>query len=87
MILIALSWIILLIFFVPTGIAAKKLLKINTNESFVIIFLGLFIQCVFLSTISFFYKLGFEVFILNVIIIAGITIWNKKEVKNSYNKH
>lgn len=85
MILIALSWIIMLVFFIPSGIAAKKLSKINTNESYTIIFLGLFIQCVFLSTCSFFYKLGLEVFILNFIIIVGLTIWNKKEVKNSYN--
>jgi hypothetical protein len=84
MILIALSWLIMLVFFVPTGIAAKKLLKINTNQSSIVIFFGLFIQCVFLSTISIFYKLGLGVFILNFLIIIGLTFWNKKEVKNSY---
>jgi hypothetical protein len=84
MILIALSWLIMLLFIIPTGIAAKKLLKINNHQSYILIFLGLFIQCVFLSFCSFFCKLGLEVFILNFIIISGITIWNKKEIKNSY---
>jgi hypothetical protein len=83
MVLIALSWLILLIFFIPTGIAAKSLLKINTDESYIPIFLGIFFQCLVLIICSFFFKIGLEVFIFNFSIIVGLTIWKFREIKES----
>ncbi|MBA4318569.1 MAG: hypothetical protein C0412_09220 [Flavobacterium sp.] len=83
MIVIALSWLILLIFFIPTGIAAKSLLKINTDDSYIPIFLGIFIQCIGLSICSFFFKIGLVVFISNFLIIIGLSIWKSREIKDS----
>jgi hypothetical protein len=82
MVLIALSWLILLLFFIPTGIAAKSLLKINTNESYIPIFLGIFIQCIGLSICSFFFKIGLVVFVSNFLIIVGLSIWKSREIKD-----
>jgi hypothetical protein len=83
MIVIALSWLILLIFFIPTGIAAKSLLKIKTDDSYIPIFLGIFIQCLGLSICSFFFKIGLGVFIFNFLIIIGLSIWKSREIKES----
>lgn len=83
MLLIALSWLILLIFFVPTGIAVKSILKIKIDNSYIPIFLGIFIQCLALSICSFFFKIGLVVFIFNFSIIFGLSIWKSREIKNS----
>jgi len=82
MIAIALSWFILLAFFIPTGIAAKSLFKINTTDHYIPIFLGVFIQCVGLSICSFFFKIGWAVFLFNSLIVIGLSIWKSKEIKN-----
>ena len=83
MILIALSWIILLFFFIPSGIAVKSLLKLTSSGNYIPIFLGIFIQCLGLSICSFFFKIGLEVFIVNFLIIIGIPYWKSKEIKES----
>ncbi|QBN18245.1 LIC_10190 family membrane protein [Flavobacterium nackdongense] len=83
MILIALSWIILLLFFIPCGIAVKSLLKLKSSGNYIPIFLGLFIQCLGLSICSFFFKIGLEVFIANFLISVVITYWKSKEIKES----
>lgn len=83
MILIALSWIILLFFFIPSGIAVKSLLKLKSSGNYIPIFLGIFIQCLGLSICSFFFKIGLEVFIVNFLIIIGITYWKSEEIKES----
>ncbi len=83
MILIALSWIILLLFFIPTGIAVKSLLKLKSSGNYIPLFLGIFIQCLGLSICSFFFKIGLEVFIANFLINIGLTYWKSKEIKES----
>jgi len=83
MIIIAFTWLILLIFFIPTGIAVKSLLKINTDDVYIPIFLGIFIQCIGLSICSFFFKIGLVVFIFNFFIIIGLSIWKLREIKDS----
>lgn len=83
MILIALSWIILLFFFIPTGIAVKSLLKLKSSGNYIPIFLGIFIQCLGLSICSFFFRIGLEVFVANFLIIIGITYWKSNEIKES----
>lgn len=83
MILIALSWIILLLFFIPSGIAVKSLLKLKSSGNYIPIFLGIFIQCLGLSICSFFYKIGLEVFIANFLISIGLSIWKSDEIKES----
>ena len=83
MILIALSWIILLFFFIPSGIAVKSLLKLKSSGNYIPIFLGIFIQCLGLSICSFFFRIGLEVFIANFLISIGITYWKSKEIKEN----
>lgn len=83
MIVIIISWLILLIFFIPTGIAAKSILKIKTDENYIPIFLGLFFQCLGLSICSLFVKIGLVVFIFNFFIIIALSIWKSAEIKNS----
>ncbi|NDP26861.1 MAG: hypothetical protein GZ087_05460 [Flavobacterium sp.] len=83
MILIALSWIILLLFFIPSGIAVKSLLKLKSSGNYIPIFLGIFIQCLGLSICSFFFKIGLEVFIANFLIISVLTYWKSKEIKEN----
>jgi hypothetical protein len=83
MILIALSWVILLFFFIPSGIAVKSLLKLTSSGNYIPIFLGIFIQCLGLSICSFFFRIGLEVFMANFLIIIGITYWKSKEIKES----
>lgn len=83
MILIALSWIVLLFFFIPTGIAAKSVFNLQSAGNYVPIFLGIFIQCVGLSIVSFFLNIGLVVFITNTIILLGIVVWKSNEIKES----
>lgn len=83
MILIALSWLVLLLFFIPTGIALKSLLNIISTGNFIPMFLGIFIQCLGLSICAFFFKIGFEIFIANFLFIIGLSIWKSKEIKEN----
>lgn len=83
MIIIAFSWLILLIFLIPTGIAVKSILKINTDDIYIPIFIGVFIECIGLSICSFFFKIGLIVFIFNFFIIIGLSIWKSLEIKDS----
>lgn len=83
MILIALSWILLLFFFIPSGIAVKSLLKLKSSGNYIPIFLGIFIQCLGLSICSFFFKIGLEIFIANFLITLGLTYWKSTEIKKS----
>ena len=83
MILIALSWIVLLFFFIPSGIAVKSLLKLKSSGNYIPIFLGIFIQCLGLSICSFFFKIGLEIFIANSLIIIGLTYCKFTEIKES----
>jgi hypothetical protein len=83
MILIALSWIILLLFFIPSGIAVKSVLKLKSSGNYIPLFLGIFIQCLGLSICSFFFKIGLEVFIANFLISIGLTYWKSTEIKKN----
>jgi hypothetical protein len=83
MIVIALSWIILLIFFIPSGIAVKSILNLKSSGNYIPIYFGLFFQCLFLSICSFFIKIGLAIFILNSILILGICVWRFKDIKES----
>lgn len=86
MLLIFLTWLLLPLFFIPSGIAVKSIFKIETTGVFIPIFLGLFIQCFLLTCCSFFFKIGFTVFIINFFIQISIFIWKTKEIKQSVNK-
>lgn len=83
MILIALSWLVLILFFIPTGIALKSLLNIKSTGNFIPMFLGIFIQCLGLSICAFFFKIGFEIFITNFLFIIGLSIWKSEEIKEN----
>ncbi len=83
MILIAFTWLVLLVFFIPTGITFTALLKIKTTDRYIPIFLGAFLQCLGLTICSFFFKIGLLVFIFNFLIITGFSIWKSQEIKNS----
>jgi len=83
MFLIALSWFVLLLFFIPTGMALKTLLELNSSGNYIPIFLGIFIQCLGLSICCFFFKIGLEVFIANFLLIIGLSIWQSREIKES----
>ena len=80
MLLILLSWILSLFFFIPSGIALKSIFKIKTTGVYMPFFLGLFVQCFLLTCCCFFYKLGLSVFILNSLIQTGLFIWKKEEI-------
>ncbi len=83
MILIAISWLILLIFFIPTGVAVQSLLKIKATNNYILIFLGSCIQCLGLTICSFFFKIGLVVFIFNFLIVVGLYFWKSQEIKSS----
>lgn len=83
MILIALSWIVLLFFFISSGIAAKSVLNLKSSGNYIPIFLGVFIQCIVLNICSFFFRIGLEVFIANFLICIGLTYWKSKEIKEN----
>lgn len=83
MILIALSWIILLLFFISSGIAVKSVLNIKSSGNYIPIFFGVFIQCILLNICSFFFRIGLEIFIANFLISIGITYWKSEEIKES----
>ncbi len=83
MLLILLTWIVSLLFFIPSGIALKLLLKIETKNVFIPIFLGLFIQCFLLTCCCFFLKIGLTVFVINFMIQIGLCLWKTKEIKQN----
>jgi hypothetical protein len=83
MIIIALSWVVLLLFCIPTGIIAKSIFKINTTDNYITIFLGMFMQCFGLSICSFFFKIGWIVFLINFLIVIGFSFWKSRDIKNS----
>lgn len=83
MIVIALSWFVLLLFFIPSGIALKSLLNLKSTGNYIPIFLGIFIQCLGLSICAFFFKIGIELFITNFLLLIGLSIWKSKEIKEN----
>ncbi len=84
MILILLSWIVMLFFFIPTGIFLKSILKIETNNLSIITFLGMFLQTVFLCICCFFTNIGIEVFVINAILVAVFSFFKINEIKNVF---
>ena len=86
MLLIFLTWLLLPLFFIPSGIAVKSIFKIETTGVFIPAFLGLFIQCFLLTCCSFFFKIGFTVFLINFLIQISLFIWKTKEIKQSINE-
>jgi hypothetical protein len=86
MILIFLTWVLLPLFFIPSGIAVKSIFKIETTGVFILVFLGLFIQSFLLTCCSFFFKIGLEVFFINFLIQIILFIWKTKEIKQSINE-
>jgi hypothetical protein len=86
MILIFLTWVLLALFFIPSGIAVKSIFKIETTGVFIPVFLGLFIQCFLLTCCSFFLKIGLVVFFINFLIQISLFIWKTKEIKQSINE-
>jgi hypothetical protein len=83
MLLILLSWILSLLFFIPSGMTVKLLLKIETKNVFIPAFLGLFIQCFLLTCCCFFLKIGLTVFVINFMIQIGLCLWKSKEIKQN----
>ena len=82
MLLILFTWILLLLFFIPSGIAFKSIFKIEIDGVFIPVFLGLFIQCFLLICCCFFFKIGFTVFLINFMIQIGLCLWKTKEIKD-----
>jgi hypothetical protein len=81
MILIAISWIIILLFIIPSGIAFQSQLKINSKASVITLLLGLFFQSILLSVCSFFFKIGLEVFIANLLMCLLICVSKANAIK------
>lgn len=82
MVLIFLSWILILCFFVTTGTALKAILKIESKGIFITALLGLFTQCFILTCCSFFFKVGFSLFLINFFIQIILFNWKKREIKD-----
>jgi hypothetical protein len=86
MILILISWIILVFFFIPSGMFLKSILKIENPNFSIGIFLGIFAQCVVLSVLCFFIRIGIEVFLCNLTIIIFLLYWQRKSIKRNLNE-
>ena len=86
MLLILLTWILLLLFFIPSGIAVKSLFKIEIDGVIIPFFLGLFIQCFLLTCCCFFFKIGFALFLINFLIQISLIIWKTNDIKQSINE-
>lgn len=69
MILILISWLFIFYMISTTGIVVKNSLNLDNHKAF-IPFYGVIGQTVLFSIIAFFYKIGFEVFILNILLIV-----------------
>lgn len=82
MILIALSWFVLLLFFILAGIAVKSILNFKSTNNYLIVFLGIFAQCLALNIFAIFFRIGIEVFVANTTISLVIFIWKYKEIKS-----
>ena len=81
MVLILLSWIVMLLFFIPNGMFLKSIIKIETNNLSIITFLGMFLQTIFLCFCCFFTNLGIEIFVANAILVSIITFYKSSEIK------
>jgi len=80
MILIALSWILLLLFFIPCGIALEYLFRLNSNKITFSILFGMVFQTVLLTICAFFAAIDLTVFIGNIILTSILTILYRKEI-------
>lgn len=83
MLLIISTWILILFFFVTTGTAVKVILNIENKGMLITALLGLFLQCLFLTSCSFFIKIGSSLFLINFIFQILIYYWKKKEIKDT----
>ncbi len=83
MLLILLTWLILLVFFIPSGVVVKSILKIETSGLCIPIFFGLFLQSLILICSSFFIKIGLLVFVINFITQIFFFLWKHEEIKVS----
>lgn len=78
-------WSILLVFSALSGIAFQNVLKLpKTNISFTLLY-GLIFQTLFLSCCAFFYRINFEVFVLNAFLQVIFFLRFKTEFYN-FNK-
>lgn len=84
MILILISWLVIFYMISLTGIVVKNSLNLDNHKAF-IPFYGVIGQTFLLSIIAFFYKIGFEVFIFNILLIVLISYLFWSEITNYYN--
>lgn len=84
MLLILLTWIILLLFFVSSGIALKSILKLTSTGVYIPVFLGLFLQSILLTLCAFFTSIGSFILVSNSCLLLLLLLWKKNEIKTSF---
>ena len=80
MILIGVSWLILLYFFLSMGVTVEFLLKIKTENSILTIILGMISQTFLLTIAAFFTSIGLEFFILNFVLTTFLALYFRKRL-------
>ncbi len=80
MILILISWILLFLFASLSGIAIKNWLNLSSIKTFTLLH-GLLFQSIFLSLSAFFYRINYEVFLLNISIQILLFLKYKTDFK------
>jgi hypothetical protein len=81
MLLLLLYFLVLAFFFLTWGVFIQNLLKINQNDFSITLFLGLGAQCVGLSLLCLFYKIGYILFLFNLIVTLVLFFWQRKKIK------
>ena len=80
MILIIVTWIVFAFFFIPSGLFVKRLLNIENTNFSITIFIGMGLQCVALTVASFFFRIGVEVFVVNLTLMLILWFFSRKQI-------
>ena len=86
MVLILLSWFVALFCFISSGMLFSKIINLKSQDVMIIVFFGVFFQCIFLSITAFFTNLGIEVFCANLFFCLVAFVYQKNEFKTVFNK-
>ncbi|QAA81057.1 hypothetical protein EI546_04645 [Aequorivita sp. H23M31] len=81
MLLILFYYLFLVVFLVPFGTFAERILRIRNNSFAITLLLGIVFQTALLTISAFFFRLNIEVFIGNVILYLFLLFWQKWDIK------
>jgi hypothetical protein len=84
MVLILISWFLIFYCFLSFGIGFSNILKLKSENTILLVILGMVAQLIFLTTTVFFCNLGWEVFVLNFLISISLNLYFKEDFKQNW---